>query len=601
MHNIHPTSHTEEEWIHIRPIFEQLYITEDKELKAVQAILKVRYGFATTTKQCKSRLQKWNIRKNHNEDELLFVARKMLQQRTQGRHTSVKLRGVRMEFDDVVMKHFKRKHQTEEEVWARAEAMTAPTPPCITPGTPDSMPSPASGLSTPESEHILVDTSTISAVVNEEFPELALYCKPATTMLELDFAKLRSSLDATIVLSQKEHSPLRIRTRYSKDVIASLNNAQLCLAARQDQQGISWYDRALVYVNYSIKNYDSDVLQLVSFLLSRFTWETEFRTALFMKLLEYLQEADDHCATSPLPVIASALIRYGHCAQHASLAFQRFIVNYISAYLGDETIVSLWLNMRLCRQAFARGERERAKLLLQQCQSSYSRMANQLDSLEFTELGRELSISTHVISGLEHAKPFLEFVLDSVDEASTASDTELCFNRSYCRLRLAFCNMHLRLYNDATIHASVALAFFSKQRGLSDYRTISALYLIQDIQSRAKPNQGFHTRKAVDGLSGATAKIPGNLFGYSVVEVTGWDRESLEFQPVPSTSYLHLNVAYDPIPCVWNQDPALDLSYLYRKPDPGIFEEHLCHSTWAEGYTCGPCRSKEPFPYNWLE
>lgn len=598
MHSLHATSHTGKEWESIRPIFEYLYITEDRELKDVQAVLREQYGFSTTTKQCKTRLKQWRLRKNHGQEELLFVARKLLQRERDGRRATVRLRGTEMKFEENVMKHFRRKHRTEQEVRAQAEALTAPTPPDISCSTPSSELS-ISTPSSPEASEHETEAATISLILNRNTSNLTLYNKPAMTSLEIDFARLRQSLDATISSSYQSHSPLRIRCRYSGDVIASLNNAQLCLTAGRRTSGKQWYNLALDYVSKSLRAYDSDILQLVSFLLSRYSYETESRSALFVSLLCYLSELGNVCTISPLSVIASGLLRDIRGAEHASLAFQKFMTNYMTEVLGKDSIVALWLNIRVCRQMHARRETEAGKELLQHCLNTFNALSRSLDPLVFTELGRELSISMHVIMGLHHAKRLLAYILNSVSDSD--ADLELQHNRSYCRLRLAFCNMHLKLYAEAMKDACLAMTFFTQHCGLTDYRTYSARYLINDIFVRATTEHPKIPSKQ-DSYeqspgSGGLYERPGNLFGYYVTEVSMFD--GMGWPSEPTISPYEQNVVCKSIPDVWNQDPTLDLSYIYRESAYPNFEQFQNTSTWSEGYSCEPDMLKDPLPWFW--
>lgn len=97
------------DWESIKPIFTELYIDQEKELKDVMAILDKEYGFRATIKMYKTRITVWNLRRSLNHAEVLQVIAMTERRRAQGKQTVVMLRGRPVDLEKVI-RHQRRKH-----------------------------------------------------------------------------------------------------------------------------------------------------------------------------------------------------------------------------------------------------------------------------------------------------------------------------------------------------------------------------------------------------------------------------------------------------------------------------------------------------------
>jgi hypothetical protein len=66
---------TSRQWLDIKPIFTQLYLTENRKLKEVQNILSRRHGFNASEKMFKRRITEWRVHKNYKAKDKELLAK----------------------------------------------------------------------------------------------------------------------------------------------------------------------------------------------------------------------------------------------------------------------------------------------------------------------------------------------------------------------------------------------------------------------------------------------------------------------------------------------------------------------------------------------
>lgn len=154
-----------EVWEIHRPTIKRLYLDEDKTLKDVMAIMQRDYGHKATEKMYKSRFDKWGLQKNCKSNEMKAIARKKVERDAIGKASSFRIKGRRVEIEEV-LQYFKRKsHLSLQELVVREKHPRQATPSDIEVTTP--------GASTPppsSNDAHFVDWAPVTVAETESTP-----------------------------------------------------------------------------------------------------------------------------------------------------------------------------------------------------------------------------------------------------------------------------------------------------------------------------------------------------------------------------------------------------------------------------------------------
>ncbi|KAL5328727.1 hypothetical protein ACEPPN_002230 [Leptodophora sp. 'Broadleaf-Isolate-01'] len=135
------SSNESHDWDSIREIFATLYVTEDRPLREVRAILAEKYGFnATRERMYKRRINHWQLDKNNKEEEMQFLAQKSAERAAIGKRSAFRVRN--REITQAALDHYFKRKKISRVGSKRGSSAGVSTPPHILCYTPPDTPTP---------------------------------------------------------------------------------------------------------------------------------------------------------------------------------------------------------------------------------------------------------------------------------------------------------------------------------------------------------------------------------------------------------------------------------------------------------------------------
>ncbi|KAH7419534.1 Clr5 domain-containing protein [Cadophora sp. MPI-SDFR-AT-0126] len=169
------SSNESHDWDSIKDIFATLYVTEDRPLREVRAILAEKYGFNATERMYKRRINHWQLDKNNKEEEMQFLAQKSAERAAIGKRSAFRVRN--REITQAALDHYFKRKKISKVGSRKGSSGDVSTPPHIVCYTPPDTPTPETSESsspdfapsdtpsTGSDEPMLTDNSPTSSTI----------------------------------------------------------------------------------------------------------------------------------------------------------------------------------------------------------------------------------------------------------------------------------------------------------------------------------------------------------------------------------------------------------------------------------------------------
>ncbi|KAL2075855.1 hypothetical protein VTL71DRAFT_798 [Oculimacula yallundae] len=134
------SSNESHDWDSIKDIFATLYVTEDRPLREVRAILAEKYGFSATERMYKRRINHWQLDKNNKEEEMQLLAQKSAVRAAIGKRSAFRVRN--REITQAAIDHYFKRKKLSKVGSKNGSSADVSTPPHILCYTPPDTPTP---------------------------------------------------------------------------------------------------------------------------------------------------------------------------------------------------------------------------------------------------------------------------------------------------------------------------------------------------------------------------------------------------------------------------------------------------------------------------
>ncbi|CZS95560.1 uncharacterized protein RAG0_05156 [Rhynchosporium agropyri] len=162
------SSNESHDWDSIKEVFATLYVTEDRPLREVRAILDEKYGFKATERMYKRRINQWHFDKNNKEEEMQFLAQKSAVRAAVGKRSAFRVRN--REITQAALDHYFKRKKISRIGSKMGSSADVSTPPHIVCYTPPDTPTPETSESSSPDFAASDTPSTGSAELIENSP-----------------------------------------------------------------------------------------------------------------------------------------------------------------------------------------------------------------------------------------------------------------------------------------------------------------------------------------------------------------------------------------------------------------------------------------------
>lgn len=275
-----------------------------------------------------------------------------------------------------------------------------------------------------------------------------------TTLLEQGMKGIEALVQFNVRFDQKD---CKNWWDTSRTIAGDLINAQGFLNTGQMRYARFYCDKLVETATNTVKVQDMTVLQLIAHL---FSWAAYPQYAPLVRiLLMYLARLKSTDQQPILAVVARSLVTNVVAPREAMAKYMECITQQLDYVLGPDSVMVLWMKVRLCRHLHAAGQKNSAKRLLYRVHRIWLGCRDTTPKSLLLKMDRELGVTFYQFGDFEQSLHHLNQALDGFDVNIGGISRQV-----YLLQRLAACYLELGYIDIALKHARRGLAGLERLR-----------------------------------------------------------------------------------------------------------------------------------------
>lgn len=321
-----------------------------------------------------------------------------------------------------------------------------------------------------------------------------------TGLLEQGLSSLK---DVVRIKIRPEQNDCSVWWETSRTIAGDLINARGHLYSGKLEYAMVYFDRLSSIATRSVKTQDITLLQLLAHL---FSWSTYPQYApLVQCLLMFLARLTSADQQPILSVVARSLVTDTVAPRKVMARYMECITQQLDHALGLNSVMVMWMKVRLCRHLHAVGEIAAAVRLLDQVDHIWRMHRDTTQKSLLLKIDRELGVTFYQFGDFVSSRYHLTQALEGYDVKIGG-----IARKAYLLQRLAACNVELGFHGLALDQARLGLTGLEEAYNLNYPWTENLRTFIHDLEQQTKSLDILHQYDWQQGFPYPSQKYASN-------------------------------------------------------------------------------------------